>query len=80
MSAANSASGVELLEGEDEDRSQCANDLSGERRRAADSKLVGVKRQDNEHGGRRRKHGELPRCIDTAHAAAPLPASRISSR
>jgi hypothetical protein len=35
--------------------------LGGEGRRAADAKLISKKRQDNEHSGRSRKHGKLPR-------------------
>src|SRR6516162_3033885 len=62
---------VELLHSEDEDGSQRANDLGGERRRATDAKLVSIKRQDNEHSGRRRKQRKLPRCIDAAKVAVP---------
>src|SRR6516164_2280291 len=62
---------VQLLHSEDEDGSQRANDLGGERRRAADAELVSIKRQDNEHSGRRRKQRELPRRIDAAEVVVP---------
>src|SRR6516225_4874385 len=62
---------VELLHSEDEDGSKRANDLGGERRRAADTELVSIKRQDNEHSGRRRKQRELPRRIDATKVAVP---------
>src|SRR5262249_36836654 len=62
---------VHLLQSEDEDGSQRANDLGSERRRAADANLVGVQRQDNEHNCGRRKQREQPWRINAAKVAVP---------